>query len=101
VIYACLASLGFDLIPEDTTNHGGIDLTLQTEANIYIFEFKVHERSGAKKSALEQIREKKYHEKYTGRSKPIYRIGIDFSKKDRNITSFNWDVINPIRNHLS
>ncbi|MBU0993953.1 MAG: ATP-binding protein [Proteobacteria bacterium] len=93
VVYACLASLGFDLVPEDTTNHGKIDLTLHTEDKTYIFEFKVTELVKEKSNALEQIKLKKYHEKYMDQSKPIYRIGIDFSKKERNITHFEWDIV--------
>ena len=54
----------------------------------YIFEFKVNELTQPFR-ALAQIKEKKYHEKYTG--KEIYLIGIEFSKKDRNITRFEWE----------
>jgi len=93
VTYACLVSLGFDIIAEDTTNHGRIDLTLFTEDKIYIFEFKVTELVKENGHALEQIKVKKYHEKYLDQSKPIYRIGMDFSQKERNLTHFEWDVV--------
>ena len=57
---------------------------------LYIFEFKVNELTDSSR-ALAQIKEKKYHEKYTG--KAIYLIGIEFSKNDRNITRFEWEKV--------
>lgn len=41
VIYAYLASLGFETIPEDSTNHGRIDVTLKMEGKVFLFEIKV------------------------------------------------------------
>jgi len=41
--------------------------------------------------ALEQIKQKKYWEKYT--SKNIYIIGIEFSKEKRNIINFQWEKL--------
>ena len=64
-----------------------------TEDKIYIFEFKVTELVKENGHALEQIKVKKYHEKYLDQSKPIYRIGMDFSQKERNLTHFEWDVV--------
>ena len=94
VTYACLLSLGFDIIAEDTTNHGRIDLTLFVDDKIYILEFKVTEQVKNKATALEQIKDRKYHEKYLSRSCDIYRIGMDFSRQKRNLIHFEWDVIN-------
>lgn len=93
VVYAYLCSLGFDLIAEDTTNHGRIDLTVFTETRIYIIEFKVNELIAEKSTALKQIKSRNYHEKYLNRSRDIYRIGMDFSRKKRNIVGFEWDMI--------
>lgn len=93
VIYASLSAFGYDLIAEDTTNRGRVDLTLFAEDKIYIFEFKINEGLQDKNIALEQLKNKKYHEKYLDQKKDIYRIGIEFSKKKRNIRNFEWDVI--------
>ena len=43
--------------------------------------------------ALEQIKEKKYHEKYTGKCKEIYLIGAEFSKKERNVILFEYEKL--------
>jgi len=90
VVYACLASLGFDLVAEDTSNHGRADLTLLTEKAIYVFEFKVIELVKDAGGALARIRENGYHEKYVNQGKPVYLIGIDFSRVERNIVGFEW-----------
>jgi len=37
------------------------------------------------------MKQKRYHEKYRGRCKEIYLIGVEFSKKERNITSFEYE----------
>jgi hypothetical protein len=87
VIYAYLASLGYQLIPEDITNKGRVDLSLELTDKVYIFEFKVVEQ--ATNNALAQIKSKKYYEKYPT-DKAIYLIGIEFGKVERNIIV--WEV---------
>ncbi|HWQ66723.1 MAG TPA: ATP-binding protein [Methanospirillum sp.] len=86
VVYTYFASSGYDVIPEDTTNKGRIDLTVKSRTGIWIFEFKVMgvDKSG-EKSPLAQIKEKKYAEKYASDSRKIYEIGIVFNPETRNI----------------
>ena len=88
VVYCYFTALGLDVRAEETTNHGQLDMVVLFNENTYIFEFKVNELTQPFR-ALAQIKEKKYHEKYTGRE--IYLIGIEFSKNDRNITRFEWE----------
>ncbi|WP_369694902.1 PD-(D/E)XK nuclease domain-containing protein [Methanospirillum hungatei] len=94
VVYAYLASLGYEIIPEDTTNKGRIDLTVKTRSYIWIFEFKVKgiDHSG-NKDPLKQIKERGYAEKYAADSRPVIEIGIVFDPKTRNIEA--WEVGNP------
>jgi hypothetical protein len=88
IIYSLLVATGFRVIAEDITNKGRIDLTLIYKDMAYIFEFKVVEADGEGK-ALSQIKEKGYWQKYKGSSKKIYLIGMEFSKANRNIVSFD------------
>jgi len=90
VVYCYFTALGLDVRAEETTNHGQLDMAVLFNENAYIFEFKVNELTDPSR-ALAQIKEKKYHEKYTGRE--IYLIGIEFSKQDRNITRFEWEKV--------
>ena len=43
--------------------------------------------------ALEQIKEKRYYEKYREKAEELILIGIEFSKEDRNICKFEWEKI--------
>ena len=61
VVYAHLASLGFQIIAEDTSNKGRVDMTILLPDKVYCVEFKVDQVPG---TAMEQIRQKGYHEKY-------------------------------------
>ena len=68
-----------------------IDLSVFNQDSVYIVEFKVVEDKEEK--ALKQIKNKKYYEKYMGKYQEIYLIGIEFSKKDKNIVGFEWEKV--------
>ena len=88
VIYVYLQSLGLDIIGEDVTNKGRIDLTIKIDNLIYIIEFKVGEDD-----ALSQIKSKNYAQKYLNDAKDIYLVGINFDEENRNITKFEWEKV--------
>ena len=87
VLFTHIASIGYDIVPEDYTNRGRIDMTVMVKDNIFIFEFKVD----SEEPAIKQIKEKRYHEKYMAEGKNVYLLGINFSSKERNITEFQWE----------
>jgi hypothetical protein len=84
IVYSYLVSLGYDLIAEDITNHGKIDLTLRLADKIIIFEFKLA-RYGSAQEAIEQIKAKQYPQKYQNEAKPIHLVGISFDEVDKNV----------------
>jgi len=90
VVYAYLASIGMTTIPEDVSNLGRIDLTLQYQDKVFIIEFKLSEKATG--AALKQIKEKSYYEKYSDYDN-IYLIGIEFSKEKRNIVGYEWEKV--------
>ena len=90
MFYAFFAAQGFHIIPEDFTNKGRIDLTIKTETDIFIFEYKMKTN---KKNALQQIKDKKYAEKYMPLEKEIFLIGIEFDEEKRNISQFECEKI--------
>ena len=68
-------------------------MTVFFEDRLYVFEFKVIEMTESG-SALSQIKEKKYYEKYEEiQNRKIYLIGVEFSKENRNITNFEYEAI--------
>jgi len=93
VFYAYFCALGLDVKVEDSTNHGRLDMVVLFEGRCYIFEFKVVEYAKDPNSALQQIKDKRYAEKYSAKFADIYLIGVEFSKSDRNITSFEWQTM--------
>jgi Protein of unknown function (DUF1703)./Predicted AAA-ATPase. len=90
IVYALFNGAGLNVIAEDNTNKGQIDLSVLSDNSVYIIEFKVLEDK-EEGNALKQIKDKRYYEKYMGKYKEIYLIGIEFSKKDKNIVSFEWE----------
>lgn len=90
VIYTFFASIGFDITPEDITDKGRIDMTLKSPEKILIMEFKVDK---TKESAMQQIKSKKYYEKYLNDGRKIILIGIHFSSEEKNIVGFEWEEL--------
>jgi len=93
IFYAVFASLGYDLEVEESTNRGKIDMAIKTDRAVIIFEFKVVEEETRQNTALEQIKNRKYYEKYLNLSKGIYLVGIEFSCTARNIAKFDWEMV--------
>ena len=99
VMYAFLYSLNFDVIPEDTSNKGRIDISVifnspyNDKKQIYIFEFKVLSTDKADGSALQQIKDKNYAAKYQDNNNQITLVGIEFSRISRNIVGFEHEVL--------
>lgn len=93
VVYSFLVTTGLTIIPEDVTNRGRIDLTVVYRDKVYIIEFKVSDLDKSSEKALDQIKKKGYCQKYVGRYRDIYLIGIEFSKTKRNIENLQWEKI--------
>lgn len=102
MLYAFFSSIGLQVIAEDTTNKGRIDMTVNHKNQIYIFEFKVVEvldenyqpkTKYPTGEAIKQLKEKQYADKYKALGKPIYLIGIEFSEASRDIVNFEVEQI--------
>ena len=87
VVYSFFAGMGLNVIAEDTSSRGRVDLSIQLGTNIYIIEFKVVKRKAKSNSALQQIIQRGYATKYLGN---VYQIGIEFSETKRNMVGFAW-----------
>jgi hypothetical protein len=97
LVYCYLAGSGLNIVAEDVTNRGRIDLSIIFKDKVYILEFKVAKNDSL--SALEQIKQKKYYEKYLNPKSQIphpkiYLVGIVFSEEEKNIINFEWEVLN-------
>jgi len=82
VLFIVFKQVGFYTKVEYHTNDGRIDLVLQTEKFIYIMEFKLN---GTAEEALQQINDKRYALPFEADGRKLFKIGINFSEKTRNI----------------
>ena len=87
VFYSYFAALGYDIVVEESSAAGRLDMAVRTGGHVYLFEFKVVEQAGPG-TALAQLRERDYAAKYRGRDKTIHLIGVEFSRKTRTLTAF-------------
>ena len=85
IVFLTMIMLDFKVATEDCTNIGRIDMVVETCARIYIIEFKL---DGNAQLAMEQIKRKKYAQKYELEGKPIKLLGISFSSEGRNIDDY-------------
>ena len=88
VVYSFLASLGFDLKPEESSSHGRADLVIDTKQVVYVLEFKVVEIEGDGIKAINQIKDKGYHQQYVRAGREVVLMGMDFSRAERNLVGF-------------
>ena len=94
VFYSYFASLGLDIRVEDSSSHGRTDMAVLFNGNVYLFEFKVVEQASAG-SALAQLQARGYAAKYRALEQPIYLIGVEFSKDERNLAAFDMETTAP------
>lgn len=87
VFYSYFAALGLDVTLEDVSNHGRLDMALQFNGQVYLFEFKAVDDKPTG-NALQQIHAKRYADKYRALNQPLHLIGVEFGKTERNIVGF-------------
>ena len=87
VFYSYFAALGYEIVVEESSSHGRLDMAVRTGGHVYLFEFKVAELAPPG-SALAQLRERGYADKYRGHGEPIHLIGVELSRETRNVTAF-------------
>ena len=87
VFYSYFASVGFDIVVEDSSSYGRLDMAVRFNDNVYLFEFKVVELA-SEGAAMAQLQAKGYADKYRDLCEPIHLIGVEFSRETRNLIGF-------------
>jgi hypothetical protein len=87
VFYAYFAALGLDVVPEEASYAGRLDMAVRFNGQVYLFEFKVVELE-PEGSALQQIKDRGYADKYRAAGQPIHLIGVEFSCEQRRVVGF-------------
>jgi hypothetical protein len=89
-IFSLLYTTGLNVITEDNTDKGRIDLVVIVNKGIvYIIEVKVIEREGEKGKAIKQIQEREYYKKYMNYDK-IYIVGIEIDRVKKRIENYEY-----------
>jgi hypothetical protein len=89
-IFSLLYTTGLNVITEDNTDKGRIDLVVIVNKGIvYIIEVKVIEREEEKGKAIKQIEEREYYKKYMNYEK-IYIVGIELNKLKKRIENYEY-----------
>ena len=88
LLYTLLVAFGADVCAEEPSSKGRSDIVLRMPKGIYIIEIKYDDTA---EMALKQIEEKGYANKYLNDGRPIIKVGISFSSKERNISE--WKVV--------
>ncbi len=87
IIYLITSFMEIYVRTEVSKHKGRLDLLAETEDKLYIMEFKLDKPA---KDAIQQIKARQYATTYRNSPKPIYLVGIGFSKEKRNVE--NWKV---------
>ena len=95
VFYSYFAGLGLDIVVEDSSSRGRLDMAVRFNGNVYLFGFKVVELA-PKGGAIAQLQAKDYAEKYRASGQPIHLIAVEFSKESRNIVAFEVEPALPV-----
>ena len=74
--------------------NGRTDGVVETDHNIYVFEFKFNRSATA---AINYIYKQQYFLPHLHKNKPIFLVGVNFSEKARGIAHFK---IEPLKENL-
>ena len=77
--------LGFKVKTEIAVASGRIDMTVETNSYVYLFEFKT---DSTPEAAIKQIRDNVYAAKFASDSRRVFLIGATFSTKTNSLSSF-------------
>ena len=95
VFYSHFAAAGLDVVVEDSSSLGRVDMAVRFNSHVYLFEFKLApgtDREGVETgptgAAMAQLKAKGYADKYRHLGQPIHLVGVAFSRETRNLTAF-------------
>lgn len=85
LFYLVMKMVGFEIDAEILTIDGRIDAVVKTDNTIYIIEFKINQSA---QKAIQQIKDKKYLEKYSADKRKISLLGINFDTDKKRVDDF-------------
>ena len=88
VFYSHFAAAGLDVVVEDSSSLGRVDMAVRFNSHVYLFEFKLVPGTDQEGAAMAQLKAKGYADKYRHLGQPIHLVGVEFSRETRNLTAF-------------
>jgi len=82
IFYLIFKLIGLEIDAEVHTSWGRIDAVIETENDIFLFEFKL---DGRAEKALQQIKEKEYFSRYRLSGKTLHLLGVNFELEKRGV----------------
>ena len=86
ILFALLTN--YDILVEQRTAKGRIDITMETDDTIYVMELKFNKSA---EEALAQIEAKHYADAFKMSGKKVVKIGLNFSVKDE-VNCLEWKI---------
>lgn len=95
IIHALMFQLGFRVLSEKATSIGRLDMLVELQKYVYIFEFK-YSKHGEKLSAeaLRQIKENHYALSYMGSNRKVWAVGVTLGGTNKNAFDWQKEVLN-------
>jgi len=90
LLYAILRCLNFEVASEVMTSRGRIDMIFSSQDNIFVFEFKIDSTA---MSAIKQIKECKYYQKFIEPTRKIFLIGANFDSEKKVISDWALETV--------
>ena len=87
IMFALLTN--YDILVEQHTAKGRIDITMETADTIYVMELKFNKSA---EEALAQIEAKHYADAFKMSGKKVVKIGLNFSVKDE-VNCLEWKIV--------
>ena len=87
IMFALLTN--YDILVEQHTAKGRIDITMETADTIYVMELKFNNSA---EEALAQIEAKHYADAFKMSGKKVVKIGLNFFVKDE-VNSLEWKIV--------
>ncbi len=94
VFYSHFVGAGLDVTAEASSAGGRADMVVRHGGGVCVFEFKRVdseadvEKEGGVRSALSQMKSKRYADTYRADGVPVHLVGVAFSEQRRNIAAF-------------
>ena len=88
LVYLIFSLLGFEVKSELLNAKGRLDMAVIFKDKVYIVEFKI---KGTAESCIEQIKEKRYGDRFKSAGKKVIMCGMVFDEKEKRVGEIGFE----------